>query len=107
MVGKGGEGTCGEGELNLGRRDENYGESQRKSAIGVDAQSMDEIGEEMMNEIEDSQKEDVEQMSEEDKDFEYKFLAEFEKLEHCNFAEIEERDKLLKLKIKLRSPIEY
>ena len=40
-----------------------------------------------------------EQIREEDKDLEYKFLAEFEKLEHCNFIEIEERDKLPKLKM--------
>ena len=90
-VRKRGEGACGERELNLGRIEENYGERHGESAIAVDAQLMDVIGEEMMNGIEESQKEDDEQIREEDKDFEYKFLAEFKKLEHCNFIEIEER----------------
>ena len=35
MVRKRGEGTCSEGELNLGRIEEYYGESHDESAIGV------------------------------------------------------------------------
>ena len=98
MVKKRGEGTCGEGELNLCRVEENYDENEGESVIGVNVQSIDEI-EEMMNGIEESQKEDKKQIRGEDKDLEYKFLAEFEKLEHCNFTEIEELDKLSKSKM--------
>ena len=80
-----------------------------KVQLELDAQSMDEIGEEMMNGIDESQMEDEEQIREEDKDLEYKFLAEFEKSQHCNFIEIGERDKLPKLKMpdQLRRPMEY
>ena len=49
MIRKRGEGSCGEGELNLGKIEENYRERHGESAIGMDTQLMDEIGEEMMN----------------------------------------------------------